>query len=161
MHSPHRGHWRAVAWLFATLALASCASRPPARDADDSILGMRAQYLKSHPNGRFNEEINKGEVAPGMNFDDMLASWGIPDTRIRTGTDDRERWVYVVSDEYSHDWVRYDFVFANRELTRWEQMRNVASSQYIGSPGSSSTLRSLPPQPATSVVPGGSGAPRR
>lgn len=161
MQSPHRGYRHLAAWLFATLMLASCASGPPVRDVDDSVLARRADYLRANPQGRFNEEILRSEVATGMDFDDMLASWGIPDTRIRAGGSDSERWVYVLADPYSHDWTRYDFVFVKRHLAQWEVMRNVASSHYLHRGDSAAEVNSIPPQPTTSFVPGGTVSPKR
>ncbi len=160
MESPHRTRRHSLVWLFATLLLASCAARPPARDADDSIRDMRAGYLSAHPYGRFNDSIRSGKVAVGMNFDDVLASWGIPDTRIRDTNRSEEHWVYVLTDRWNGDSVSYEFVFVNRELTSWESMRNVASSQYLYNRDAASRAASGPDLPDPARV-SGSGAPLR
>ncbi|HEU4364681.1 MAG TPA: hypothetical protein VFT13_04375 [Candidatus Krumholzibacteria bacterium] len=128
---PHRRGRHRYAWLIATLVLASCAGHLPVRDVDDSVRELRAEYLRSNPHGEFNRNIERGEVAPGMRFRDVLASWGIPDARERTGHDARELWTYTIVDEWSRDWVRYDFVFEKETLASWEVMRNVSSSHSL------------------------------
>jgi hypothetical protein len=117
------------------------------------------EYLSAHPDGRFNESIRSGRVAVGMNFEDVLAAWGIPDTRIRNASREEERWLYVLADPWSHDSVGYDFVFVKRELTSWETTRNVASSQYLYPQNVSA--RAMPPVASAPSPTTASGSPRR
>ena len=158
MTSPHRSASLSVVWLFATLVLASCASRPPVRDVEESVRELRSEYLHANPNGEFNRSIERGEVALGMRFEDVVASWGIPDSRERSGDGVRERWSYTVSDDFSRDWVRYDLVFEKKALASWESMRNVSSSH----PLTGAQSAPVPPQPsAGGAGVGGSGVARR
>lgn len=159
MTSPlKRGRYRHV-WLIATLALASCATHPPFRDVDDSVRELRAEYLAANPYGQFNLNIERGEVALGMRFEDVLASWGIPDARERAGDRVNERWSYTLVDAWSRDWVRYDLVFEESALASWETMRNVASSHSItGRLPDAGTTPALPPG-AAGLLNGGT--PRR
>lgn len=157
MTSPHRSASRSVVWLFATLALASCASHPPVRDVDDAVRELRAEYIHANPHGQFNQNIERGEVVLGMRFEDVLASWGIPDARERNGDGVRERWSYTETDPWSRDWVRYDLVFEKKALASWETMRNVSSSHPLtGQPSAP-----VPPQPATAGGIMGGGVARR
>jgi len=147
MISPHHGRRRSYAWLIATLALASCASHPPVRETDESVRELRTEYLQEHPGGEFNANIQHSEVVLGMRFEDVVASWGIPDARERSGDGVHERWTYTDTDPFSRDWVRYDLIFEKKALAKWETMRNVASSHDInGLPAAPA----LPPQPAAS-----------
>ncbi|HEU4929985.1 MAG TPA: hypothetical protein VFU38_09145, partial [Candidatus Krumholzibacteria bacterium] len=75
----------------------------------------------------FNGVIARGEVAVGMGYYDLLAAWGMPDVRERDAELDEERWVYVLTSENQADWLRYDFIFAQRMLVEWEWSRGVAS----------------------------------
>ncbi len=144
-------------WLIATLVLASCASSPPARDVDDAVRSLRAEYLQAHPDGPFNGNIERGEVAVGMKFEDVVASWGIPEQRERSGDGQRERWSYTVTDQWNNDWVRYDLLFESRALVAWETMRNVASSHPIDSQQRTET----PPVPTGGAGLAGGGVTRR
>lgn len=158
MTSPHcRGRHR-YAWLIATIALASCASHPPVRDVDESVRQLRAEYLHAYPDGEFTRNIERGEIALGMRFEDVVASWGIPDARERSAGKDRERWTYTITDAWSGDWVRYDFVFREDMLAAWETMRNVASSHMLS--GGTSIVPPLPAAPGAAGLVSG-GAPRR
>jgi hypothetical protein len=147
MKSPHRRGISAAAWLIATALFASCATHPPARDADDHTLDFRTDYLQTHPNGPFNRSIERGEITLGMGYEDVLASWGIPDARERSEAQWQERWTYTVTDPWNRDWVRYDIIFEKGALSTWEIMRNVSSSDAIARDESERVLP--PPMPST------------
>jgi hypothetical protein len=106
--------------------VASCATGPPRRGETPAILEMRADYLSAHPAGRYNAEISRGEVVVGMGFYDVLAAWGMPDARA-VADSSQERWTYVLKDDNDVDWVRYDFLFAERAVVEWETSRNSGS----------------------------------
>lgn len=146
MTPPHHDRRASLVWLIATLMLASCASRPPVREPDDTVRQLRAEYLQANPAGQFNRNIERGEVALGMQFADVIAAWGIPDTREREQKGARERWSYTVTDPWSRDWVRYDLVFEEKALASWETMRNVSSSHSLT--GRDAAAPQLPPMPA-------------
>jgi hypothetical protein len=119
---------------------------------------MRAAYLQSNPSGEFNKSIERGEVAVGMRFEVVVASWGIPDARERVDEGAQERWTYTITDVWSRDWIRYDFFFEKKALASWETMRNVSSGQTIGDPAPVPTGLPLPAN-GTGLVSGS--APRR
>ncbi|HEX5132962.1 MAG TPA: hypothetical protein VFX92_10800 [Candidatus Krumholzibacteria bacterium] len=146
MISPHRRGRPRLAWLIATVLLASCANHPPVRVADDSIRELRAEYLHSNPDGPFTRNIERGEVALGMGFEAVLAAWGIPATREHAGTDGQERWIYVLADDWSNDWTRYEFVFDHQSLASWETVRNVSSTATLSGaiPGATATPPPVP-----------------
>ncbi len=155
MTSPHNRRRASCVWLIATLALASCASRPPVREADDSVRLLRAEYLQANPGGEFNPNIQRSEVALGMRFEDVVASWGIPDARERNGDGVRERWTYTVTDRWNGDWVRYDLVFEKKALASWETMRNVASSHALTERGAAPAAPPLPASSSAGLTAGG------
>ena len=115
-----------VLLILASLA-AACANVPPRRDDTPEILVLREDYLRAHPNGPFNPEIARGEVALGMGYSDMLAAWGMPDARLADPDMEQEQWTYVLRSDNGVDWVRYDFLFANRLVAEWEISRNVGT----------------------------------
>lgn len=82
--------------------------------------------MKQFPDGPHNDCINRGEVVKGMTLYEVLASWGIPDRRLVADTG-RERWVYVILDDLSMDWVCYEYDFTNNLLVDWTSTRSNAN----------------------------------
>lgn len=124
MRSPTtRHHWKAM--LLCSIVLASCAHAPRVAEETESMLAIRNGYLESHPEGRFNAYIARGEVVQGMDFMDVLAAWGIPVTRARDAHG-IEYWLYLAVDNDSGDWVRYTFLFERYTLIDWEITRHTS-----------------------------------
>jgi len=121
-----------IAFAFAVVATllvaAGCAHSPRVIDESPSMLTIRADYLQSNPDGPYNEHIHSGEVVKGMNYIEVLASWGVPDARYRTepGEIEVEYWHYLSLDEISHDWTQHTFVFEKKKLVEWDVMRHVS-----------------------------------
>jgi hypothetical protein len=148
-----------LAAVVAAASLAACAVAPPTRTETTSIRQIREEFFRSYPDGRYNQNINRGEVLKGMSLFEVLASWGIPDGRVIKSESNHERWIYVLVDDRSLDWVRYDFVFQSNQLTEWEKTPHVAN-------GASLTLREMSPGgemslPTWARTAPGSGAPQR
>ena len=116
----HR-HWKTM--LLCSLVFASCAHTPRVTEESESLLTIRRGYLETHPDGQFNPYIVRGEVVPGMDFMDVLASWGIPASRIRDKKG-IENWIYLAEDHESGDWVRYTFSFEKYTLAEWQISRH-------------------------------------
>src|SRR5262245_25953511 len=89
--------------VLAASLLASCAAGLPRRDDTPAILEIRDDYLRANPNGAFNLEIQRGEVALGMGYRDVLAAWGKPDARVAHKERDEERWTYLLEDDNGVD----------------------------------------------------------
>lgn len=79
----------------------------------------RYLYVKYHPGDEFNNEVLSGRVCPGMNREEVRASWGEPND-IGVGTHARvdEMWMYR-DDEPSRGNV-YLLSFKDDRLTRVE-----------------------------------------
>ncbi len=128
--------------------LTACSSRgrlaggPP----PDYLPALRADYLASHPDGPYNEYIRRGEVVPGMDLIEVLASWGYPLRRARRN-DLSEQWVYRDRDEDSKDWIEYTFVFRQGRLESWRIRRHTAAGGALVSGGGTNEAlsRSGPP----------------
>lgn len=142
------------ALLLAAACLSSCATAPPSRPETPAIRELRADYLRTFPEGRYNDHIQRGEVVKGMSLFEVLAAWGIPDARVVATDDNRERWVYVVVDDASLDWVRYDYLFNGNVLLDWEITRNVTSGLPLETIDHRSNAMTLPSW-ASTTRPGG------
>jgi hypothetical protein len=89
------------------------------------VLALREEYFASNPDGQYNENIRNGEVVRGMDFLEVLASWGHPAER-KKDSQTMEEWTYREIDEVSKDWVEYTFMFRQSILEDWSIARHVA-----------------------------------
>ena len=149
-----RGGYRLRTFVLTALAvsmLASCTAGLPRRDETPAILEIRDDYLRAYPNGAFNAEIARGEVALGMGYLDVLAAWGMPDARVAATLQNEERWTYVIENDNGVDWILYEFVFEKRVVVEWEFSRNVGSGFVTSRDDARGVSQRVPPTPAPSL----------
>jgi hypothetical protein len=115
---------RALLFIVAATFLPSCAHSPRVIDESEAVLSIRKDYLRSNPDGRFNDFIERGEVVKGMSYVEVLAAWGFPEARLNIPERSTEYWRYVARDDLSRDWVEYTFVFQKNLLSEWEMIRH-------------------------------------
>jgi hypothetical protein len=128
-----------------TLALCAggCATAPPSRTETPAISELRADYFKEFPNSPNNDHVRRGEIVKGMSLYEVLASWGIPDRRLATA-DGHERWVYVIQDDLSMDWVAYEYDFRNNAVVDWSATRSNAKGLTLDTEDDRPGATSLP-----------------
>ena len=131
-------------WIVGSAALTSCAPAPPTRTATPAIHELRDDYFRTFPEGPNNDHIRRGEVVKGMNLFEVLASWGIPDARVVSDEGSKERWIYVLLDDLSMDWVCYEYEFAANALIEWTTSRNVSNGLPLDTPDLRNDALSLP-----------------
>lgn len=149
---PGSGYWvRIVVAALAASTLAACATSPPRRDETPAILEIRADYLRAHPQGPFNGEIARSEIALGMGFYDVLAAWGMPDARVSDHERGEERWTYVLKNGNEVDELRFDFLFVKHVVVDWESSRDVASGFSPAHSDARGVSLRVPPTPATTL----------
>jgi len=112
--------------VFAT-ALVGCSYSPRMFNESESVLEIRNDFLASNPDGEYNEFIRKGEVTRGMNYTEVLASWGAPDARVRTNDNkgELEVWSYTAVDDINGDWIQFTFQFEKKALIDWDIQRHI------------------------------------
>lgn len=108
--------------------LASCAHAPRAPRDSESLHAIRTQYLAEHPDGRYNDQISRGELAKGMNVIEVLASWGLPEDRREEPQLAREVWRYATRDGLDTDVTVYELIFEHRRLNDWVTERHVTGA---------------------------------
>jgi hypothetical protein len=99
--------------------LASCAHLPESTRSDQRMAGIREEYLRGHPDGKFNVFISEGRVVKGMGIFEVLASWGLPNARRSSDDGNTEYWAYYAKDEPTQKIVSYELVFQDKVLTHW------------------------------------------
>jgi hypothetical protein len=137
--------------LLTLLLIVACSQTPRIDDTQETeyIRMLREEFFKTHPDGQYNENIARGEVLKGMDFLEVLASWGNPNKREKP-TDNVEYWIYLEVDEDSMDWVQYKFEFRKNVLSDWDLSRHVATGKEIDS-SSGSNARVLTKGGSTSI----------
>ena len=120
------GSTQRILLTIVALTFVGACSYVPRMSADTELSGIRAQYLHDNPGGSYNDYIIKGEIVQGMNFDEVLASWGVPTHREGETESSGESWTYLIKDPDSPDYLLYDLAFENRVMSRWTLDRHVS-----------------------------------
>ena len=153
MHARNRvRHLACYALTVLAMIGAGCASAPPARTETPAIAELRADYMKEFPDGPNNGHIRRGEVVKGMTLYEVLASWGVPDRRL-VSDKGHERWVYVLLDDLSMDWVCYEYDFHSNALVDWTTARSNANGFLLDSPDHKVSAMALPTWASTTGAP--------
>ena len=144
MHGRNRvRHLACIALTALATGAAGCATMPPSRTETPAISQLREDYFREFPNGPNNDHVRRGEIVKGMTLYEVLASWGIPDRRLATDTG-HERWVYVLLDDLSMDWVVYEYDFRNNALADWTTTRSNQNGFSLDTPDMPASALSLP-----------------
>ena len=72
----------------------SCTSHIEREDFTSSE--AREIYIEGHPESAFQENIRNGEIVRGMNGDEIIASWGMPNVYLTSSVNDEERFIYYI-----------------------------------------------------------------
>ena len=82
--------------LLVFLSGCSCTSQVEREDFTSST--AREIYIEGHPESAFQENIRNGEIVRGMNEDEVIASWGMPNVYLTSRVREEERFIYYVQD---------------------------------------------------------------
>jgi hypothetical protein len=144
MHGRNRVRYLAsLAITVMAVCAEGCATAPPSRTETPAIAELRADYFKEFPDATNNSHVRHGEIVKGMSLYEVLASWGVPDRRLVTDTG-HERWVYVLQDDLSMDWVAYEYDFRNNALVDWATARSNTNGFALDSNDEHVSAMSLP-----------------
>lgn len=105
--------------------VAGCSHSPRMIRHTPDVDVYRAEFLRNNPDGKYNQNIVKGEVSKGMTVLEVIASWGLPHVRRGAKPSDTESWTYYTIDEHTHKVVSYELVFVSDQLNRWVIDENV------------------------------------
>ena len=112
---------------LAGIMAASCSHAPRLATVPATRDDLRVEYLRNNPDGKHNRHIRKGEVTRGMSVIEVLASWGLPNTRRAGGAERHEYWTYYSHDKHTDTYTSYALVFETRVLLRWVIESNINS----------------------------------
>ena len=149
-----RRHFAYMVWILASACVSGCATAPPTRTETAAIRDLREDYFRTFPEGPHNDHIRRSEVVKGMSLFEVLASWGIPDARVVSTEGNSERWVYVLLDDLSMDWICYEYEFEGNSLLDWTTSRNVVNGLTLDTPDLRRDTLSLPAWATSSQITG-------
>jgi hypothetical protein len=115
---------RSMPLLFAIPALfllsgCSCTSQIEREDFTSS--DSREIYIDGHPESVFQENIRNGEIVRGMNAEEVIASWGMPNVYLTSSARDEERFIYYIQDAEAKSVLVYMLDFdADNILFGWD-----------------------------------------
>jgi hypothetical protein len=115
---------RFLSLLFAVtvlLALNGCSGTSQVERESFTSSEAREIYIEGHPECGFQENIRNGEIVRGMNEDEVLASWGMPNVYLTSMVSDEERFIYYVQDRETRSVLVYMLDFdEDNILYDWE-----------------------------------------
>jgi hypothetical protein len=115
----------AVAFM---IAFCACSRVSTLERANLTSLESRQDYIRLHPEGDHNNFIQNGEIVPGMNVHEVIASWGLPNVYVVTRMEPTEQWIYYLKDRDSLSMLIYTLRFANDSLQVWD----VEQKRFVG-----------------------------
>jgi len=107
-----------VCALLAASAGCSCIST--VERADRTPRSCREDFVKLHPDCAYRESVLNGEIVRGMNAQEVLASWGLPNVYVVLRTSPTEQWIYYLKDRDSLTMLIYTLTFADDTLQVWD-----------------------------------------
>jgi hypothetical protein len=130
--------------LVSLIALCACSGPSTLERANLTTVESRQDYIKLHPEGVHNDCIRNGEIVPGMNVHEVIASWGLPNVYVVTRTEPTEEWIYYLKDRDSLSMLIYTLTFASDTLQVW----SVDQKRFVGQ-GVVSREEALPATPTS------------
>jgi hypothetical protein len=128
---------RYVPLLFALSLLifisgCSCSSQIEREDFTSSE--SREIFIDGHPESSFQENIRYGEIVRGMNEEEVIASWGMPNVYLTSRSKDEERFIYYIQDKETNSVLVYMLDFdADHILYDWDiDQKRLSSYSIVG-----------------------------
>jgi hypothetical protein len=110
--------------LFAVSLLvfaSGCSCTNQVEREDFTSASAREIYIDGHPESSFQENIRNGEIIRGMNEDEVIASWGMPNVYLVSRVRDEERFVYYIQDRGANSVLVYTLDFdEDNILYNWD-----------------------------------------
>jgi hypothetical protein len=126
--------------LLMIFAIAGCSCRSNVEREEFTSSATREIYIEGHPESAFQENIRNGEIIRGMNEDEVIASWGMPNVYLTSKTMEEERFIYYVQDRETRSVLVYSLDFdSDNILYNWDiDQKRLSSYSLVGfenSPG--------------------------
>jgi hypothetical protein len=118
------GAMRYLPLLFAIpllILLSGCSGTSLIERENFTSASAREIYIEGHPESAFQENILNGEIIRGMNEEEVIASWGMPNVYLTSKKMDEERFIYYIQDRDVGSVLVYTLDFdADNILFDWD-----------------------------------------
>ena len=96
----------------------------------------REEFVGKNPDSRFCENILSGEIVRGMEGNEVMASWGLPNVYLVSEDRSQEFWVYYVQNTDSRSVLIYTLAFdSGNLLDDWDiDIKRFSGGSYVYSP---------------------------
>ena len=110
----------------------SCNSQIEREDLTSS--DAREIFIEGHPESAFQENIRNGEIIRGMNEDEVIASWGMPNVYLTSTKRNEERFIYYLQDKGTNSVLVYMLDFdGDNILHDWDiDEKRISSYSLVG-----------------------------
>ncbi|MCU0639916.1 MAG: hypothetical protein MUF59_08610, partial [Candidatus Krumholzibacteria bacterium] len=114
----------------------SCMTKVERENFVDS--SYRDEYTKLNPESPFCQNIKNGEITRGMDVQEVIASWGLPNVYLVSAKKSEEYWIYYIRNELSSSVLIYTLVFSDdSKLSDWDiDMKRFIDNSYVYNPES-------------------------
>lgn len=107
--------------LSLLIVASGCSSTSQIEREDFVSSDAREIFIEGHPESAFQENIRNGEIIRGMNEDEVLASWGMPNVYLSSREREEERFVYYIQDRGANSVLVYMLDFdSDNILYNWD-----------------------------------------
>lgn len=144
---------RYLPFLFAMALLifaSGCSCTNQIEREDFTSSDTREIFIEGHPESAFQENIRNGEIIRGMNEDEVIASWGMPNVYLSSREKNEERFVYYIQDrgtnsvlvymlDFDTDNILYNWDIDEKRLSSYSLVGFEAVPVYQGSSSAIST----------------------
>ncbi len=101
--------------------VAGCSHYSAIEKADFTALEDREDFLDKNPNCVHREHIRNGEITRGMNAQEVMASWGMPNVYLVSRDKPEEYWIYYTGDDNKQSILIFTLVFDyDNNLCGWD-----------------------------------------
>jgi hypothetical protein len=132
--------------LFAVtlIFVSGCSGTSQIEREDFTSSEAREIYIDGHPESIFQENIRRGEIVRGMNEEEVIASWGMPNVYLTSRVKDEERFIYYIQDrgansvlvymlDFDMDNILYDWDIDQKRLSSYSLVGYDQPPEYIRS----------------------------
>ncbi|MBN2185782.1 MAG: hypothetical protein JW746_10710 [Candidatus Krumholzibacteriota bacterium] len=96
----------------------------------------REEFVGKNPDSRFCENILSGEIVRGMEGNEVMASWGLPNVYLVSEDRSQEYWVYYVQNAGARSIHIYTLAFDDKNLLDdWDiDIKRFSGGSFVYSP---------------------------
>jgi hypothetical protein len=111
------------------LFMVGCCGTSMVEREEFTTVESRDKFILENPESNFIDNIRNGEIVRGMNENEVIASWGMPNVYLVSNQKPEDYWVYYIQDDNTNSVMVYTLTFDQEAmLMDWDiDMKRFAS----------------------------------